>query len=79
MNGEDFEGLLDWVQEKESRTMDINVGRLYSGVREVSAFVYDYELLTGQRVHNVEEIDLKQANIDALESAIARLKKATGD
>lgn len=75
MTGETFEGLLKWVQDKESRTMDINVGRLHSGIRDVTAFVFDYEMNMGQRVKHVDEIDLQKEK----KSLILELKKALGD
>lgn len=77
MTGKTFEELLVWTKAKDSRTLDISVGR-HAASQEVTAFVYDYLLETGQRVNNVQEINLEQATKARLQATIARLQNAIG-
>jgi len=49
---------IKWQGEKAGRCVDIEIGKS-PYTNDISMWVYDYDLLVGQHVTTVEEIDLE--------------------
>lgn len=54
----DLNQFIDWVEERpQTRMVNIEINNCARS-KDLSVWVYDYELRTGQHVESVEEIDL---------------------
>jgi len=72
----DYKAFEDWVKAKPRRHCAIDIGSP-SDNQYVRVWVYDYDLMVGQHVTSVEEIDLESVRKKELEAKIAELQKLT--
>lgn len=66
----DLNQFIDWVEERpQTRMVNIEINNCARS-KDLSVWVYDYELRAGQIVESVEEIDLLARKCEFLEQEI---------
>lgn len=72
MNASDLQPFFDWAAAKANRSVDIKTKR--HAPRELEVWVYDYDLMVGQFVTSIDDINLEQRAAEELERNTTRLR-----
>lgn len=70
----DLNQFIAWQREGKDRTVNIEIGDVGRS-KDITIWVYDYELMAGQHVTSVDEIDLEKAHEEEERRKYERLKK----